>query len=138
MHLFPELHMDISKLRQRTGKKEQNTSAIASISRVFSYSKTVQSWKKEANRRAFFDKFAASKGMDPRDPHFWSSVGMQELQRYQPVSFLPTPLAAPARFYLIFLFLSIVLFMFFCRGSREYCYTTGDGYQHVSCSSILI
>ena len=55
----------------------------------FTHSKTVQSWKTEAERRAFFDNFAASKEMDSRNPVFWSRVTVRELCRFQPVRLLP-------------------------------------------------
>ena len=100
MHLFPELHLDITKFKQRTGKKEKeergkkyqmvNSNHLPSVH--FLYSKTVQSWRTEAERRVFFDSFAASKGMNPRDSVFWSRVPVQDLCRYQPVCLLSLPL----------------------------------------------
>ena len=95
MHLFPELHLDITKFKQHPGRKDQekgkerekqNISARTPQAYI-SHSKIVQSWKTEAERRAFFDSFAASKGMDPRNPDFWSNVAIQDLQRYQSVCF---------------------------------------------------
>ena len=62
---------------------------LHSLQVIISHSKIVQSWKTEAERRVFFDKYAASKGMDPRNPDFWSSVAVQDLHRYQPVYFPP-------------------------------------------------
>ena len=56
----------------------------------------MQSWKTEADRRAFFDKYAASKGMDPRNPDFWSRVAVGDLRHhFQPVYCTSPPKTSP-------------------------------------------
>ena len=75
--------------------------------------KTEQSWRTEADRRAFFDKYAASKGMDPRNRYFWSSVTVREIKRCQPVCSPPRPSRISPCFFILVNQLLFVLLQFY-------------------------